>query len=90
MHDSQTCGTGMVFARVVPQKGAHAYAVKRFASGVGMLAHPELILKSDGEPAIIALKQAVQRERHERIIMEESPVHDSKANGGVENAIQQV
>ena len=73
-----------------PSEGANAYAVKRLANDIGMLAHPEIILKSDGEPAIIALIQAVQRERHERIVMEESPVHDSTANGGIENAIQQV
>ena len=77
----------MIFARVVPHKGANAYAVKSLAKDIGMLAHPEIVLKSDGEPAIVALKQAACRERHERIILEESPVHDSKANGGIENAI---
>ena len=90
--DSQdsNCGTGMVFARVVPKKGANQYAVKRLAGDIALLGHPELILKSDGEPAIIALKEAAKRERGERIVLEAPPVYESQANGAIENAVQQV
>ena len=49
-----------------------------------------MILKSDGEPSIVALKEAVKAERPERIVLEESPVSESKSNGAVENAVQQV
>ena len=84
------CGTGMVFARVVPRKGPHPYAVKRLANDIGLLGHSELVLKSDGEPAIVALKEAAKRERHERIVLEEPPVHESQSNGAAENAILQV
>ena len=49
-------GTGMVFAYVVPQKGVQPYAVKKLAETIGQLGHPEIVLKSDGEPAIVALK----------------------------------
>ena len=41
-------GTGMIFARVVPQKGVHAYAVKNLAADIALLGHSELVLKSDG------------------------------------------
>ena len=68
------CGTGMIFARVVPRKGAHQYAIKRLAGDIEMLGHSELVLKSDGEPAITALKEAVKRERGERIVLEAQPV----------------
>ena len=51
-----TRGTGMIFARVVPQKGVHPYAVRRFAADIALLGHPELVLKSDGEPSIVALR----------------------------------
>ena len=57
---------------------------------VNRLGHPELVMKSDGEPAIITLKQRVRQERPERIVLEESPVKDSQANGAIENAIKQV
>ena len=49
-----------------------------------------MILKSDGEPSIVALKEAVRLERGERIVLESSPVKESKSNGIIENAIQQV
>ena len=83
-------GTGMVFAYAVPQKGVQPYAVKKLAETIGQLGHPEIVLKSDGEPAIVALKEAAKRERAERIVTEETPVKESKSNGGIENAIQQI
>ena len=83
-------GTGMIFARVVPRKGVHPYAVKCLASDIARLGHQRLVLKSDDEPAIVALKEAARSERPERVVMEESPVHDSAWNGAVENTIQQV
>ena len=83
-------GTGMMFARVVPQKGVHAYAVKNLAADIALLGHPEIVLKSDGEPSIVALKEAVKMERPERIVLESSPVGESKSNGAAENTVQQV
>ena len=80
----------MIFARVVPQKGVHPYAVKNTAADIALLGHPEIVFKSDAEPSIVALKEAVKMERHERIVMENSPVHESKSNGVIENTVQQV
>ena len=80
----------MMSASVVMQKGACPQAIRRLSSEVGKLGHPEMVLKSDGEPAIAALKQRVKQERPERIILEESPVKESQANGAIENAIRQV
>ena len=54
--------TGMTFASVVQKKGAHPYSVLRVCNDLALLAHPKLILKTDGEPAIQALKEAVQAE----------------------------
>ena len=47
-------------------------------------------MKSDNEVAIIALKEAVRRERDQDIILEESPEYDSVGNGEVERQIQEV
>ena len=87
---SELVGIGMIFARVVPNKGVQSYAVKHLAVDIGLLGYPELVLKSDGEPAIVALKEAVKAERPERIVLESSPVKESKSNGTVESAIQRV
>ena len=55
----------MLFARVVPSKGVQSYAVKSLASDIALLGHPEIILKSDGEPAIVALKEVAKVESSE-------------------------
>ena len=85
----ENVGTGMIFARVVPSKGVNAYAVRSPASFVASLGHSQLVLKSDGEPAIVALKSAVKAGRPERIVLE-SPHGESQSNGAAERAIQQV
>ena len=60
-----SAGAGVIFAQVVPQKGVQPYAVKTLAGAVAQLGHREIVLKSDGEPAIVALKEAAKRERSE-------------------------
>ena len=77
--------TGMVFARAVPHKGRCAYAVKSLAADIGALGHKQLVLKSDGEPAVLALKEAVKAERSEKLALEHSPVGESKSNGGADD-----
>ena len=86
----ESSGTGMLFAHVVPQKGVQPYAVKTLAGAIAQLGHQEIVLKSDGEPAIVALKEAAKRERNERIVIEASPVKESRSNGAIESAVQQV
>ena len=82
--------TKMTFARVVPNKGVNAYAVRRVAEDVKSLGYKRFILKSDNEEAIKALKTAVKNESEEEVVMEESPVGDHASNGMVENASKQV
>ncbi len=52
------------------------------------LGHRRIILKSDNEPAILALKEAVRREGGLEIVLEEVLVNDHQANGVVENAVK--
>ena len=48
------------------------------------------ILKSDQEPASVELNESWKRGRDDDIIMEESPVEDSRSHGYVERAVQTV
>ena len=80
--------TRIIRARVVPQKGNHAYNIKVLSGVVESLGHSKVILKSDQEPAMLSLKDAVKSEARVDIVMEESPEHESKSNGEVERAIQ--
>ena len=82
--------SGTIKAHLVEEKGVNAYAIKRIGQDIGLLGYKRIILKSDNEPAIIALKDAIKQERSEEIIKEESPVGESASNGEIENAIKQV
>ena len=45
------------------------------------------MLKSDGEPAILALKAEVKKKANIDIITEEPAVGESQSNGEIENAV---
>ena len=55
-----------------------------------ILGYKQMILKSDNEASIIALKEPIKRGRDQDIILEESPEYDSMGNGEVERQIQEV
>ncbi len=49
-----------------------------------------MISRSDSEPAILALKEAVRGESDADIVLEEVPVGDHQANELMENAVKNV
>ncbi len=55
--------TKIITAKVLPSKGGDAYAVESARKALEQLGRRRIILKSDSEPAILALKEAVRRER---------------------------
>ena len=77
-------------ANVLPQKGVTDYTVLRLLQEIKILGYKRFIFKSDQEEAIIALKKRVQQEWGEDMMLEESPVGESQANGEAENAINMV
>ena len=82
-----------MLATVVPAKGADDYAIAAVGKEIDVSGLTRMTIKSDQEPAIHSLIQAVRRERPETIecmAPEESPVGESKSNGAVENAIRNV
>ena len=73
--------------------GADRYAAEKLRNDVLWLGYPKVLLKSDNEPAIVALlKETLKGLKVDA--MDAAPVHppayDSKANGSVENACRQV
>ena len=82
--------TKVLWARVVPAKGVNAHAVKQLAKQITLLGHKRILFKSDGEPAIKALKEAVKNELSVDVAPEESPVGDHAGNGDAESAVRQV
>eukprot|EP00971_Amphidinium_carterae_P217986 4327405-Amphidinium_carterae.1 len=56
-----------------------------------LLGHRRLVLKSDGEPSVLALKNQVRAAATDiDIIPQESPPGDHKAAGAAENAVKRV
>ena len=90
--------TKCVFAHVVPCKGLDEddYTVKLAVSALTWLGHVRLILKSDGEPAILALvKRSLEVlktsvEGLEGASPEQSHPKDSQSHGGTEVGIRNV
>ena len=77
-------------ARLVPQKGNHRYSIKIVSGAIESLGDSKVILKSDQEPAVMSLKDAVKSEARVDVVLEESPEYESKSNGEIERAIQTV
>ena len=82
-------------AEVYPSKGVqNVWCAKRLAAELGQVPWTRFTLKSDQEPAIMALKTAaarlVQAATGKEVVLEESPVSDSSANGLAENAVKEV
>ncbi len=53
--------TKMIVAKVAPSKSMDARTVDSARKALEQLGHRRIILKSDSEPAILALKEAVKR-----------------------------
>jgi hypothetical protein len=58
--------------------------------GIAKLGYKEIILKSDGEPALISIQSEVKQRREESTILENSPVGDSRSNGVAKRAVRAV
>ena len=78
MKDSKT---KTVCAWTVPRKGIDAYAIVMLRKMIERLGHKRIVMRSDNEPAILALKEAVRRETDIEVVLEEVPVGDHAANG---------
>ena len=73
--------TQMVAATFVDSKDATPYAVKFAAAFLKNLGYRKVVLKSDGEHSIMALKEAAAREAAIESVPEEPPPGDHQANG---------
>eukprot|EP00435_Cladocopium_sp_Y103_P007713 s12_g2.t1 len=82
--------TQMVAATFVDSKGATPFAVKFAAAFLKNLGYRKVVLKSDGEHSIVALKEAAATKAAIESVPEESPVGDRRANGLAEKAIREV
>ena len=78
----------MLFSSMVPGKGADIeWTAKQLAAEVGNLGYKKLVIRSDNEPAVIALTREIKRHCDTHVIIETSPKGDKNANGHTERAV---
>ena len=82
--------TSSVAATFVDAKGPTPYAVKYFANFLKSLGYKRVVMQSDGEPSIVALKTAAADAAGVECVPRESPVGEHQANGLVENACKEI
>ena len=80
--------TRRIFTIPVPSKGiVSEFPARQLHNSICLLGHRKVVLKTDGEPAIIAVSNSVkERCSQVDIIPENSVTGDSASNGEAENA----
>ena len=68
----------------------HPYPARALMADLDFMVYKRVILKSDQEPSIVALCDAVKNGWHGEVVPEASPKGESKRNGEVERAVQSV
>ena len=83
--------SGAVLAYRVTTKGpGDTWMIKRLVKDIEEMGRQDIILKTDGEPAMIALQSAVQAARSGRTVLENPPQYNPQSNGACEKAVQDV
>ena len=87
-------GSRAIQAWMVERKGADVDtgdAASRAVQGIRSFGHRgRLMIKTDNEPAILALKEEIMRSFPDGVIPVESPPHESESNGAAENGVKLV
>ena len=86
---------GRVFAYIVPRKGAIGeveWVPSRMFRDIDSMGYEDVCvqIKSDQEPAIVAVQEYIRLNRNSQMIPIHRPVGGSECNGRVENAIRRI
>ena len=75
-----------VFANVVPKKGAIDFTIDEIVSDIDLLGYTDIMFKTDNEPSMTAIQDAVKRRRPHKTVLENSKRGISQTNGSIENS----
>ena len=82
-------GTTTTFAHICEQKGsADKVILRQLIEDIDSLGYGKIILRGDGEPALIQLMNAIKKARSHETIIQNSPAYDPRSNRVVEKAVQ--
>ena len=83
--------TLMTFAHLCRCKGAgDSWIVEKLIEDLATLGHSKLFVKTDGEPALVKVMEAIQAGRDHPTLPKHPPAYDPQANGVVEKAVDDV
>ena len=83
--------TGILLSYRVSQKGhGDAWLIKRLVQDLEEMGRTSIILKTDGEPAMVSLQRALQSARRHQTVPENPPAYNPQSNGACEKAVQDV
>ena len=82
--------TGWVAAHRCDCKGASdSWVVDQVKDDIDAMGHTAIVLKTDGEPAIVQVQQRIKELRVHETIHQHPPAYDPQSNGAVERAVQE-
>ena len=82
---------GMVFGHYVKCKGIKdEWILKQIVRDIQEFGRSDIILKTDGEPSIVAVQNAVQAMRKASTVPRNPPAYNPQSNGPCEKAVQDV
>ena len=78
-------GTGMIAGHICESKGVgDRWIVSQLIDDIATWGHTEIVLKTDGEPAIVALQRKIAEERPHQTIPKYPPAYNPQSNGVAE------
>ncbi len=81
--------TGCVFQHRIDCKGTgDEWLMKRLCKDFEELGRRDIVLKTDGEPAMVAVQSRIQGMRPGRTILRNPPAYNPQSNGPCEKAVQ--
>ena len=70
------------------QKGAgDRWGVDMICDDTGLWGHTELIIKGDGEPALVQVQEAMKDKWNHKTVPQNPPAYNTQANGAAERAV---
>ena len=64
--------------------------VKKVLKSIDETGNTRMILKGDGEPALVQVQEAVKEKRSHETVLQNPPAYDPQSNGMAERAVQEV